>query len=661
MSPDSPETDLQKDVNSIRLKIFLEVFQEEYGHNILSEDIENFSSQYKKLLRDIKDAKWIQSETELSIISYFCNKFNNWEIIRKVGKDCLSTAFEYLLPALPPRITNTEIIYRIPNALSLFLTYINIRIEKKETDVYWIYLNHTNPQGWNPADIYFLEGVVTRLFESLKSGPILLKMEKCPETVIPYLVKGDIINSENPAECALRLSIPPDSQAGPSDNHAFSTYDAYISSVLNRSSQLLQDKKELLTAVEYLQLANDKLENELISNKKELQMARSIQKGFVPKRIPDWKGLQFWIKFYPLQEVSGDFYDYIQHEGDKIGILVADVSGHGVPAALISAIAKLSFQNHVLSSPSEVFSKVNLDILRYVKREGYITGTYFIVDNHYNITYSLAGSPRPFLYRKKSDEVIRLPGSGTILGMFPDANELYMDQRTHMEPGDKLFLFTDGLVEAINSQNEIMGDEKLIEYIQETSGMDIQDTSNHIMKRYHEYLLGSEPHDDLTFLTIMASERIGEFDQLMKETREFIRKKDYEKTIHSLREAVAIFPQNASTLFLLGKFLVLFGKHDEAMKILTEYNYLQPYNADAYTLLAQCHYKQENYRMALDDIKRSLSLRSDNPNAMYLMVKIYSALGDHNSAFTTFTALEFLKPGHRKILELREKFFEESP
>lgn len=650
----------QKDVNSLRLKIFLEILQEEKSQNIISDNIHALNHEERDLLRDLKHTKWIQSSIELSIIHYFCKKINNWNILKKVGGDALATAFEFLLPSFPEKITTHDIVYRIPSAVSLFLTYINISIQKKTNDTFMIHLLHTDSDKWSIVDIHFIKGIIYNLFDSLKSGPVQLRTIECNEHIAGDFSEEKISISQNPDECTLKLSI---TRISGDDNDAkedkkFNTYDAYISSVIQRSSQLLQDKKELLTAVEYLQLANDKLEKELDSNKRELYMARNIQKGFVPKRIPDWKGLQFWIKFFPLAEVSGDFYDYMNLEGDRLGILVADVSGHGVPAALISAIAKLSFQNHVLDSPSDIFTKVNLDLLRYVKREGYLTGSYFIVDKNYNVRYSLAGSPRPILFRKRNNEVIRLPGTGTILGMFPDANELFMDQVTHLEPGDKLFVFTDGLVEATDSNDTIMGDDILIEFIRETKGMNIQESSNHVMKRYNEYILGSEAHDDLTFLTIMLSERINEFEELIQESKKEFNKGNIAKAIELLKQGVEIFPRHATTLFTLGKYLSLNKDYENAIHFLNEYNILQPYNADAYTILAHCHYKKRNFPVALDEAKRSLSLRSDNPNAMYLLIKIYLSLGKKDSAFTTLTALEFLKPDHKKLRRLKNKYFD---
>ena len=283
--------------------------------------------------------------------------------------------------------------------------------------------------------------------------------------------------------------------------------------VVRKSAELLKERKELLTAVEYLHLANTELERQIRMNKRELDMARNIQKGFVPRRIPDWKGLQFWVKFYPMAEVSGDFYDYFTLGSNKLGIMVCDVSGHGVPAALISAIAKLSFKSHNLDSPAQVFNQVNLDLLDYVKKEGYLTCFYMIINSRNEIVYSVGAAPPPMLLRADSGEVEKLAGKGTLLGMFPDAGKLYEDRQTQLKPGDKLFVFTDGLTEARSRHDDFMSESALVRVIKETREMDVQRACEHVMAFYDQFTLGRDADDDLTVITMMLSEREDEFQR----------------------------------------------------------------------------------------------------------------------------------------------------
>lgn len=424
--------------------------------------------------------------------------------------------------------------------------------------------------------------------------------------------------------------------------------------VVRKSAELLKERKELLTAVEYLHLANTELERQIRMNKRELEMARNIQKGFVPRRIPDWKGLQFWVKFFPMAEVSGDFYDYFTLGSNKLGIMVCDVSGHGVPAALISAIAKLSFKSHNLDSPAEVFSKVNLDLLNYVKKEGYLTSFYMIINAQNEIVYSVGAAPPPMLLRAKSGEVEKLAGKGTLLGMFPDAGKLYEDRTTHLEPGDKLFVFTDGLTEARNRHDDFLDEAELVRVIQETRDMDVQRACEHVMEFYDQYTVGRDVDDDLTLITMVLSEREEEFNDLVREARRIHNDGQVTEACEILREATTIFPRHTPSLFLLGKYLFQAQRFGEATDYLNQYNALKPYNADSYTILAECALLSKNAPLAIDHIKRSLSLRTENPGALYLAARVYDSVGRREEALEAFRELEHLRPRDHRTEEIRD-------
>ncbi len=429
--------------------------------------------------------------------------------------------------------------------------------------------------------------------------------------------------------------------------------EARTEEILQRSAGLLQEKRDLLTAVDYLNLANDELERQIRMNRRELEMARNIQKGFVPRRIPDWKGLRFWVKFYPMAEVSGDFYDYFTLGSLKLGFLVCDVSGHGVPAALISAIAKLSFNAHLLDSPKEVFTKVNLDLLHYVKKEGYLTGFYMIIDANNQVVYSNGAAPAPLLYRARTHEVEKLAGGGTLLGMFPDAGKHFEDHETQLEPGDKLFVFTDGLTEARNDRDEFLSEEELVEVIKGSRGMDVQAACEHVMEFYEKFTLGRDAADDLTLITIMLSEREAEFNELVRTARRRHNEGDLIAACEILKEAAAIFPRHTQTLFLLGKYHFQAELFTTAIDYLHQYNALKPYNADSYTILSECAWRLGNPGLAVEHFKRSLSLRPENPGALYLAARIYHDEDRMDEAREAFRELEQLRPHDHRTKELR--------
>ncbi|MCB1199221.1 MAG: tetratricopeptide repeat protein [Leptospiraceae bacterium] len=105
----------------------------------------------------------------------------------------------------------------------------------------------------------------------------------------------------------------------------------------------------------------------------------------------------------------------------------------------------------------------------------------------------------------------------------------------------------------------------------------------------------------------------------------------------------------------MGRFLTRNKQYEDAIDYLNQYNVLKPYNADAYTILAVCEFRIGNIEKAYDELKRSLSLRNDNPSALYNLVKVQMALGQNNEAHSSFAALEFLRPNHPRVQALKKK------
>lgn len=650
------------DISHLRLKVFIELLRER--HADLTTRLNSMDEELREVVNGINRTPWLSIHVEVRTFETLCDKFKAWDDVMSVGQQSVSAALSFLMPTLPKKATLDEIIHRIPVFTNLFMTHMHCFIENEDDEKgnYLIHFSYRAKSEASISDILFLNGILLGVTKFFRLDDFETSIIETPiaedEKTAKLLTEG--INFEG-EELLFRIHNSGELSASTPVNRlddgdkSIDTYDAFVQDVLKRSAQLLQDKRELMTAVEYLNMANEELEKEIRANKKELKMARNIQKGFVPSSIPDWKGLQFWVKFFPLTEVSGDFYDFFPIGGDKLALLVADVSGHGVPAALISAIAKLSFSSHRLESPADIFSKVNLDLLRYVKREGYLCAVYIIVKSDYNVIYSIGAAPRPILFRHRTKQVEKLSGSGTLLGMFPDASELYMDQSTHLEPGDKLIVYTDGIVEAENNRNERMGEDHLAEALKQSEGLDVQESGDYLIDYYRQFILGMEPKDDVTLLTITLSERVQEFEKLINRARAEHNSGNLNRACAALRSAIEIFPRHTNTLFLLGKYLARSGKYEEAADYLYQYTGLKPYNADALTILAYCSYKLKRFEKAKEELKRSLSLRSENPSALYNLVKVHIKLAEFVDAENVLSALEFLRTKHPKVALLREK------
>ncbi|HNJ33453.1 MAG TPA: SpoIIE family protein phosphatase [Leptospiraceae bacterium] len=565
----------------------MDLLAEKVSHEELSNFIASLPADLRDLAVNYDTQPWRSAKEESRLLDPILERYAQFGLLEQTGRDCVVTALSQTVNSLPKECGITDVVFRIPSFAAVFTTRYRVYVERPEFHTFEI---KTDPPAEKP-DVHFLKGLIQGLMTTLA------------------VQDAQITDGEG----FTRLILPDELLR----EGVKITYDVYAQQVLKESARVLSDNRDLQTAVEYLNMANRELEKKILVNKRELDMARSIQKGFVPQRVPDWNGLQFWVKFFPFSEVSGDFYDYFYLGSTRFGMVAGDVSGHGVPAALISAIAKFSFSNNRLDSPAQVLESVNMDMLNFVRGEGYLTGFYMIVDNNYGITYSVAAFPNPILFRAKTRHIEQLPGHGTLLGMFPDAGRSYMDYQTYLEPGDKLFIFSDGLIEATNVQGESLGEDKLIDTILETEGMDVQRSSEHIMGMYNRFIRGTDQKDDLTLITAMLSERLSEFDETVMHARRAFHSGDVTHACTLLKKAISIFPRQTAALFLLGKYLALEGKYEEALEYLRQYNGLKPYNADSYRIKGYCYYRLGNLEAASEQFKRALGLRWENPSVLY--------------------------------------------
>jgi sigma-B regulation protein RsbU (phosphoserine phosphatase) len=201
-------------------------------------------------------------------------------------------------------------------------------------------------------------------------------------------------------------------------------------------------------------------ERESVAIDNELQTAREIQLSILPVEMPDLPVLGFEAAYAPATSVGGDMYTFLSTDAGA-GVLVADVAGHGVPAALIASMVKIaaSSQARLADDPAALIAELNLVLRRDVRR-AFVTATYLWIDiARRTVTVCNAGHPPPLLYRDGT--FVELGGAGVLLGRFADAR--YVAVTTPLQPGDRIVAYTDGIPEARNAAGEMFGEERLHE------------------------------------------------------------------------------------------------------------------------------------------------------------------------------------------------------
>ena len=236
----------------------------------------------------------------------------------------------------------------------------------------------------------------------------------------------------------------------------------------------------------------------------QLEVARQVQLELLPPRDPQLEGYDISAYNFPTEEVSGDYYDWVKIFDDQIGLVIADVSGKGVPAALLMAFLRASLRaaTHIGYSPHISMAKVNYLLWESIERNQFVTAIYAILDvTNKTLTYTNAGHNPPVLL--KQDGGVSFIERGSIpLGMFRDTR--YHEYYLTTEPGDVLMLYTDGATEAQNPAGEDFGRERLAQAVKTNRQLSARELIAAVHAEVLEWTDGRGATDDVTFFVIKA-------------------------------------------------------------------------------------------------------------------------------------------------------------
>jgi phosphoserine phosphatase RsbU/P len=257
------------------------------------------------------------------------------------------------------------------------------------------------------------------------------------------------------------------------------------------------------------QVAEAAAERERITS--ELNIARDIQMNILPTGYPplpprDRYDLRALIE--PAKEVGGDFYDFFSLDGDRLCFVVADVSGKGVPAALFMAVSMTLLKATARRGlpPEEILARVNDELSHDNQVNMFVTVFCGILDTVTGeVVYANAGHNHPLLMGKSGEARYLKTINGLALGVMEDAP--YRREELRLEPGDSLFLYTDGVTEAMNTAEELFGDDRLRRELEALAGKDPDAVTAVIMGRVKEYAAGAPQSDDITIMVVQYKEQ----------------------------------------------------------------------------------------------------------------------------------------------------------
>jgi sigma-B regulation protein RsbU (phosphoserine phosphatase) len=254
-----------------------------------------------------------------------------------------------------------------------------------------------------------------------------------------------------------------------------------------------------------LRAIREQLALQLLAIQKELETARLIQLSILPSEIPKIEGLDIAARYVPMTSVAGDFYDFIVMDEKHIGILVADVSGHGMPAALIASMLKiaLSTQEPHAADPAQMLLGLNQALCGKFQHH-YVTAAYLFVDMQKRVlTYAGAGHPPLLLWGGSSEGVRAVMENGMFLGRFPFAT--YSSVELPLKTGDRVLLYTDGVSETTNPAEVEFGTERFKQFLEtdhSTSADHFADRLLEELSRWSARGSAEDLDDDITMVAI---------------------------------------------------------------------------------------------------------------------------------------------------------------
>jgi serine phosphatase RsbU (regulator of sigma subunit) len=269
-----------------------------------------------------------------------------------------------------------------------------------------------------------------------------------------------------------------------------------------------EDKNALNTFADYASVAmeNSKLLEQSIEKErleKELDVAREVQRKILPRTNPQYSGLDVYATFIPAFEVGGDYYDFFEISQNKLGFVIADVSGKGITAAFIMAEVKGIFESlsKTSLSPKQILISANQILKRTLDRKSFVSAAFGLIDlNERKLFIARAGHCPILLIRNGISQDVKPSGLGLGLDYSNYFASTLEEVKLDLQKDDVLVLFTDGITEAKDSQKEDFGEVNFERVLTENSHLTAEQITNQVIKSVTLFSKNTTQHDDITLV-----------------------------------------------------------------------------------------------------------------------------------------------------------------
>lgn len=245
----------------------------------------------------------------------------------------------------------------------------------------------------------------------------------------------------------------------------------------------------------------------------ELQVAKEIQERLLPESVPQIDGVDIAAMNLPSAQVGGDYYDFVPIGGARWGVIIADVSGKGVPAAILMATTRAVFRTQLALSPAQMtdmeveysvpltVARINSFLYRDTEPHRFVTMFYGILDvEKKSFTYTNAGHNPPLLCHNQDKKTELLSIGGTLVGIMEDS--AFEKDTVTLSSGDVLVLYTDGITDSVNNNEEFFGEERFFQLVEEHRSSGAQELMDRIYNEITSFSAGAPQFDDMTLIVL---------------------------------------------------------------------------------------------------------------------------------------------------------------
>ncbi len=345
------------------------------------------------------------------------------------------------------------------------------------------------------GDVIFREGETGDMMYVVLDGEVKVTLETMPISLLtPGSILGEMALVDNSPRSATAIAAT-DCWLLPLDQNRFK---ALIPAHPEFSVEVMTIMAQRLRRLMDEEVKRQRMEEEL-------NIGRQIQLSLLPRSCPSIPGWEIGALYKAARQVGGDLYDFISppEHPHQLHLVVADVTGKGVPAALFMAFGRTVIRTatHIENTPAEVLRRTNRTILQDIGYRLFLSTFYATLDTQTDIlTYANGGHDWPFWYHAQTGKIEALTTSGLLLGVFQDIS--FVEDTIQLQPGDVLVLYTDGVTEARNQEGDLFGEERFETVILESADYPAQQIAEKVVSAVADFTGAISQADDLTLVIV---------------------------------------------------------------------------------------------------------------------------------------------------------------